>query len=164
VSTEPVDPAPQQASGHPALHLPAAASVGDRRGLTAFGAVAIALTMGLVGGAWDVVTGPGLREVFAVCFVLGCGVAALTVHREDLRTAVVMPPLVYVALALIGGLVERAGDPGSLITRQAVELVNALVLGAPVLLSATALALLVALGRTAAGRRPTAGGPPATGS
>ena len=40
-------------------------SVGDRRGLTATGAVALALLAGLVGGAVDVLTGSGLREVFA---------------------------------------------------------------------------------------------------
>ena len=143
-------PATAAESGH---HLPAGAHVGDRRGLTAFGAVTVALVLGLLGGAWDVATGPGLRAVFAVCFVLGCGLAALLVHREDLRAAVVMPPLVYVALALAGGAVERAGEPGSFVTRQALELVNALALGAPVLLAATGLALLVALVRVLLVRR-----------
>jgi hypothetical protein len=133
--------------------LPAGAHVGDRRGLTAFGAVALALGLGMVGGAWDVITGPGLRTVFGVFFVLGCGLAALLVHREDLRAAVVMPPLVYVALALLGGAVERAGEPGSFVNQQALELVNALVLGAPVLLTATAVALVVAVGRALRARR-----------
>jgi hypothetical protein len=126
--------------------------VGDRRGLTATGAVALALVLGALGGAYDVVTGPGLRTVFAICFIAGCVAAAATVHREDLRAAVVMPPLVYVALALIGSAVERAGEPGSFVTRQALELANALVLGAPVLLTATALALVVAVVRALRGR------------
>jgi hypothetical protein len=146
-------PAPeidQEPGGH---HLPAGAHVADRRGLTAFGAVTVALALGVAGGAWDVATGPGLRTVFAISFVLGCGLATLLVHHEDLRAAVVMPPLVYVALALLGGAVERAGAPGSFVSQQALELVNALVLGAPVLISATALALLVALGRSVVGRR-----------
>lgn len=130
-----------------------AVHVGDRRGLTATGAVALALLLGMVGGAYDVVTGPGLRTVFAVCFVTGCVAAAATVHREDLRAAVVMPPLVYVALALLGSAAERAGEPGSFVTQQALELVNALVLGAPVLMTATALALLVAVARYLRGRR-----------
>lgn len=113
----------------------------------------MALVAGLAGGAIDVLTGPGLREVFAVSFVLGCVVAALTVHREDLVAAVVMPPLVYVVLALIGGAVERTAKTGSFLTQQAIELVNALVLGAPVLLAATGAALVVALVRWSAGRR-----------
>lgn len=129
-------------------HLrPSGVGVGDRRGLTAGGAVAVALLLGVVGGAVDVLTGPGLREVFAISFVVGCVIAALTVHREDLLAAVVMPPLVYVVLVLLGGLVERTASTGSWLTQQAIELVNALVLGAPVLLTATGLALVVALVR-----------------
>ena len=142
--------APHGPHGH---SLPAGASVGDRRGLTATGAVALALLLGIIGGAIDVVTGPGLREVFAVCFVTGCLLAALTVHREDLVAAVVMPPLVYVVLALIGGAVERTATTGSFLTQQAIELANALVLGAPVLMAATGAALVVALIRWVAGRR-----------
>ena len=121
--------------------------MGDRRGLTAGGAVAVAILLGVVGGAVDVLTGPGLREVFEISFVVGCVIAALTVHREDLLAAVVMPPLVYVVLVLLGGLVERTASTGSWLTQQAIELVNALVLGAPVLLTATGLALVVALVR-----------------
>jgi hypothetical protein len=135
--TAPTPPSRRSRSAQP--------SIGDRRGLTAAGAVAVALLMGLAGGAYDVVTGPGLREVFAVAFVTGCLTAALAVHREDLLAAVVMPPLVYVVLALVGGAVERTAGPGSFLTRQALELVNALVMGAPVLLAATGAALLVAL-------------------
>lgn len=129
------------------LHLPAGAHVGDRRGLTAFGAVAVALVLGLAGGTVDVLTGPGLRTVFAICFVVGCALAALLVHREDLVAAVVMPPLVYVALALIVGAVEKTGAAGSFLGQQALELVNALVLGAPVLLTATGAALVIAVAR-----------------
>ena len=128
-------------------------SVGDRRGLTATGAVFLALLLGLAGGAVDVLTGPGLREVFAVSFVTGCALAALTVHREDLVAAVVMPPLVYVVLALAAGAVERTAASGSFLTRQAIELVNALVLGAPVLMAATGLALVIAVMRHLGGRR-----------
>jgi hypothetical protein len=126
--------------------------VGDRRGLTATGAVAVALLLGLAGGAFDVLTGPGLREVFAVAFISGCVVAALTVHREDLVACVVMPPLVYVVLALLAGAVERTVGTGSFLTQQVLELANALVLGAPVLMAATAAALAIAVVRWAAGR------------
>ena len=127
--------------------------VGDRRGLTATGAVALALLLGMLGGAYDVITGPGLRTVFAVCFIAGCVAASATVHREDLRAAVVMPPLVYVALAFVGAAVERSGDPGSFVTRQGIELANALVLGAPVLMTATVLSLVVAAVRALRARR-----------
>lgn len=142
---------PSPPHGH---SLRAGASVGDRRGLTATGAVALALLLGLLGGAFDVVTGSGLRTAFAVCFVAGCALAALTVHREDLVAAVVMPPLVYVVLALVAGAVERTtGGSGSFLTQQVLELANALVLGAPVLMTATFAALVVAVFRWAAARR-----------
>jgi hypothetical protein len=140
-------------SPHSGHSLPPGASMGDRRGLTATGAVALALLLGIAGGAFDVLTGPGLREVFAVSFVSGCVLAAMLVHREDLVAAVVMPPLVYVVLVLIGGAVERTAASGSFVTRQAIELVNAMVLGAPVLMAATAAAALVALVRTLTARR-----------
>jgi hypothetical protein len=91
--------------------------------------------------------------VFAVCFILGCALAAFTVHREDLVAAVVMPPLVYVVLALLAGAFSQTAAVGSMLTRQALELASSLVLGAPVLITATGLALLIALGRGVAGRR-----------
>ena len=127
----------------------------DRRGLTAAGAVALALLIGGAGGLVDVLTGPGLRTVFAICFVIGCALAAFTVHREDLVAAVVMPPLVYVVLALVAGAFSETVAPGSWMTRQALELASALVLGAPVLLTATGVAFVIALARGIGGRRPS---------
>ena len=129
------------------------AALGDRRGLTAAGGAVVTLLIGLAGGAFDVLSGSGLREVFAVAFVTGCLVAALTVHREDLFATVVTPPLVYAALVLVGVLVDRTGGAGSFLTRQAVEFVNAVVLGAPVLLVGFGAALLVAAARWLGGRR-----------
>lgn len=148
------DASAEQVDAAPGHHLPAGAHLSDRRGLTATGAVALALALGIAGGLVDVLTGPGLRTVFAVCFVVGCGLAALTVHREDLVAAVVIPPLVYCVLALLAGAVETTVGSQSLLTRQALELLNALVLGAPVLLTATGLALVIAVARGALGRRP----------
>ena len=130
-----------------------AVSIGDRRGLTATGAVAIALVLGLAGGAYDVLTGSGLRLVFAVAFVLGCALAAMLVHSEDLLATVIMPPLVYLVLAFVGGVVEQTGQTGSFLAQQTLEMANSLILGAPVLLSATGLALVIAGARALMGRR-----------
>lgn len=127
------------------LHLPAGAHVADRRGLTATGAVAIALAMGFVGAVIDVSTGRGLRTTFAVSFVLGSALAALLAHREDLKATVVMPPLTYCFLALVGAALGRTGAAGSFVKTQAMELVSALILGAPVLYTATGLAALIAV-------------------
>jgi hypothetical protein len=143
----PVDVPVEQQPGAHGVHL------SDRRGLTAVGAVALALALGTAGGLVDVVTGSGLRTVFAVCFVAGCGLAALLVHREDLVAAVVIPPLVYCVLALLAGAVDAATGSQSLLVRQAIQLTDALVLGAPVLLTATGAALVIAVGRAVTGRR-----------
>ncbi len=87
-------------------------AVGDRRGLTATGGVLAILVLGAAGAAVDVLTGSGLREVFAVAFVLGCLVSALAVHREDLFASVAMPPLCYALLALLAVLADRTGGAG----------------------------------------------------
>jgi hypothetical protein len=146
--------APEPVASH--LH---GVHVVDRRGLTAVGAVTVALLAGAAGGFIDVMTGPGLRTVFAVCFIAGCAFAALKVHREDLVATVVMPPLVYVALALLAGAFSQTAAVGGVLTRQALELATSLVLGAPVLLTATGLALAIAVVRAVVGRRPDAPDP-----
>lgn len=126
------------------LHLPAGAHVADKRGLTATGAVTIALSLGCVGALIDVNTGRGLRLVFAACFIAGSGLAALLVHREDLKASVIMPPLIYCVLALIGAGLGHTEAAGSFVKTQGLELVSALILGAPVLYTATLLALIIA--------------------
>ncbi len=154
----PDEPSSQAAEPHPHhhLHLPAGAHVADRRGLTATGAVAIALAFGFVGAVIDVNTGRSLRTVFAVFFIVGCALAALLAHREDLKATVVMPPLVYCVLALIGAALGRTQAAGSFVKTQALELVSALILGAPVLYAATGLALVIALvRRTKSGPQPS---------
>lgn len=134
-------------------HLPAGAHVGDRRGLTATGAVTVALVLGTLGAVVDVLSGPGLRTVFAVLFISGCAIAAFTVHREDLVAAVVMPPLVYCVVAFAGAVLQTTDAAGGFVQRNAFELATSLVLGAPVLLTAVGAALVVALVRGVKGRR-----------
>lgn len=116
--------------------------VADRRGLTAAGGAVVLAVLAAAGAAVDVATGPGLRSIFAICFVTGCALAALTVHREDLKAVVVMPPLVYAAVALIASASEASGGIVSILRSQALDLANALVLGAPVLV----VGFLVTLG------------------
>lgn len=119
----------------------------DRRGITAAGAVALAIAMGVIGGAIDVATGEGLRMVFAIFFAIGCAVAAAVIHREDLVAAVTIPPLAYLALALLAGTVRGTGEGGSLARRQMSELYDALIISFPALATATAAAGVVALVR-----------------
>ncbi|HVE63276.1 MAG TPA: DUF6542 domain-containing protein [Mycobacteriales bacterium] len=120
--------------------LPAGAHMGDARGLTATGAVAVALGAGVVGATVDALTGSGLRTVFALFFALGCAAAAYKVHREDLAAAVVIPPLAYVAITFAASAGQASGVGGGFLTQQVLELSSALVLGAPALLLATCAA------------------------
>jgi hypothetical protein len=138
----------------PPMHsaAPRSATIADRRGLTTAGAAVVMIAFSAAGGAYDVLTGPGLRTVFAIFFVLGCGLAALAVHREHLRAVVVMPPLVYAALALTASAVEGWGSSGSFVQGQLLELANAIVLGAPVLVFGFLTTLLLAILRGAARR------------
>ena len=131
---------------------PRSAAIADRRGLTTAGAAVAMIAFGAAGGAYDVLTGPGLRTVFAVFFVLGCALAAVAVHREHLRAVVVMPPLVYAALALTASAVEGWGGSGSFLQGQLLELANAIVLGAPVLVLGFLTTLVLALLRGVARR------------
>lgn len=124
------------------------------RGLPASGAVALALGAGVGGGAIDVLTGSGLRAIFAVAFVAGCMLSAALVRRQSLLTAVVTPPLAYVALALAAAAVQQDSSSTSWLLRQIFELLTALVTGAPVLIAATLGAVLVAAIRIASARRP----------
>lgn len=82
--------------------------------------------------------------MFAVCFVAASALAALLVHREDLRATVVMPPLLFVTLALFGGCVDTSTAAGALPVRAALGLLNALLLGAPVLVVGTVAAGVIA--------------------
>lgn len=141
------------AAGRPAQQTAHGVHVVDGRGLTAVGAVTLALVLGAVGGLADVLTGEGLRTGFALCFIAGSALAALKVHREDLVAAVVMLPLVYVVIALLAGAFSKTAAVGGWATRQALELATSLVMGAPVLLAATGLALVIAVVRGITGRR-----------
>ena len=141
--TSPSDAAVATTFGKPAR----AARFGDRRGLTAAGGVLLNLLIGGAGAAVDLFTGNGLRLVFAVCFAAAAVLTATLVHRADLRAAVVMPPLLYVVLAVLGGTVDPQGATGSVLSRLALGLLNAVVLGAPVLVGATVGALAVVLVR-----------------
>lgn len=129
------------------------AGLGDRHGLTTLGAVLLVLAVGLVGVGIDVLTGTGLRLVFGACFVIACALAALLIRREDLRAAAVLPPLLYLALALVAAELEAPAGGGSFLSAQIVSAVNALVVGAPTLVTATVVALVVVVVRALGSRR-----------
>ena len=148
---------PPEDRGAPAhahhLHLPAGAHVADRRGLTATGAVALAFALGLVGAVIDLKTGRTLRTAFELSFVVGTALAAVLVHREDLKAAVVLAPYTYCGLAIVAGIFGRTSGHGSVYRQAVVALADALALHAPVLFLATGLAFVIVLVRRSRYRR-----------
>jgi hypothetical protein len=85
--------------------------------------------------------------------VAGCALAALLVHREDLKAVVVMPPLLHAAIAVLTSALGRTARSSSGLKGHALEAVVTLVLGAPILIAATGVAVLIALARTLVARR-----------
>jgi hypothetical protein len=79
-------------------------------------AALFALVVAGIGGAIDVITGPGLRITFACCLIGGAAIAALLVRRRDVLWVVFAPPLICVAIALVSipltnhGLIGLAAD------------------------------------------------------
>lgn len=127
--------------------------LGDPRGLTLLGGVALVLLLGLPALAADLLLGGGVGPLFGVAFALGCALAALAVHREDLRAVVVVPPLLHVGFALLAGVLDGRPGPGGWLQGLAAQLAGALVYQAPVLWGATAAAAGVAVWRRRGGGR-----------
>lgn len=146
--SSPSDSPSGQVLGRPAR----GALLGDRRGLSVTGAVVLVLLLGGAGAAYDVVLGSGLGLGFAVGFIAGCALTALLVHREALMAAIVLPPLVYVVLAVAGNAADGAGAASGFLSDQALALLDAVVLGAPVLVGGTLAAAVLAGLRALAGR------------
>jgi len=139
-------PGPYGAGG-----LPVARGVPEpaprQRGLAPAAAVLLALGVSLLGAGVDLVAGRTLGLGFGVCLAVGCLLAACAVQRRGLKTVLFAPPLLYAAVALGVGLLT--GSVPRTVTRQVIELVTVLILGAPALLAAVALVALVVLLRAA---------------
>ncbi len=141
-------------AGHPApRRRRGLARLADGRGLTAMGVVLTLAVIGGVGAAVDLSIGNSLGVIFAVCFIAASGLGALGAHREDLLACVVAPPLVFLGLVLASGGLKQGSGSGSLLVRQGLEVVNDLILGAPVLLTAAAVAVIIAGVRALGSRR-----------
>ena len=117
-----------------------------RRGvaLTGMGAVALAFVVTLAGGSIDLLTGPGLRRIFAIALVVGAVLAAMLVRTQDLFTVAVSPPLIYIVVSLLAAIPHANGAFESK-TKFTALLANWLVYGFPEMLAATGLAIIIAI-------------------
>ncbi len=120
--------------------------------LTGAGALALAFVVSLAGGAFDLVTGPGLRRGFAIALVLGAVLAAFLVRTRDLFAVVVSPPLIYLTVSILATIPHADGAFSSK-TKFLALAANWLVYGFPEMAAATGLAAVIAIIRVLARRR-----------
>lgn len=119
---------------------------GNRRGLTAIGAALVVIIIGGLGAVASVLVSGSLGIVFAVAFVLGCVLAALRTHPDDLIGVVIMPPLVYALITIgVGFLHPTSGGDGGGLRTKAIDIGSELILRAPSLLVAELLVVLIAI-------------------
>jgi uncharacterized protein DUF6542 len=113
-------------------------------GLTGPGGVILGGTMVGLGALVDVALGNSLGLGFTATFLLGCVLVAVAVRTRALATAVVLPPLLFAAAALLE--TTHAGvTTGS--RQTALDVATTLALSAPLLFLGTALTLVVVLAR-----------------
>jgi hypothetical protein len=88
----------------------------------------------------DVNLGGRLHILTAIAFIGTCALSAVLVRRCDLKAVVVMPPLMFVLLAGVSAVITGGGD----LRTRALLLISTVVLGAPILMSATIVTAVVA--------------------
>lgn len=132
------DPARRLSARHPA-------SSGRTGGaLTGTGAVVVASLGTAIGVIAASVTGDGLGVLFTVLFVTGCLVATARVRRAELRTALVMVPLVFLGALVLADLLSPSPGGTSWVTSQASTVATNLVVHAPSLFAGVAASAAVA--------------------
>jgi hypothetical protein len=107
-------------------------------------AVGTTFVAGIFGAALDTVHGAPAKTLFAFFLAAGAAFATATVRRQNLVATVVAVPLTYFVLLLLGGF-AAGGD-------FRYWFVTSFIVKAPVVLIATAAAVVVAFARGAARR------------
>lgn len=115
-------------------------------GLTWNRATALIIGVTVAAALLDAVLRHGIGAITGVALVLSSAAAALTLRRSDIWAAVVMPPLAFLAALLTAGQLTVSSS-GSLLSRQALNVVTGLSLNAPWLIAATVIALVIVLVR-----------------
>lgn len=111
---------------------------------------------GFFGALLDLFAGHDLWVMFGICFIGASAVCALRCHAEDLAATIVLPPLIYLAIAVIFTIISpRSGTHTGGSRQFIIDLGGELVFSAPILLAATlvALGIATARGRASARRR-----------
>jgi hypothetical protein len=126
----------------------------DTRGLTFLGALIVAGVIGTVGGLIDAGAHAWVGTMFEICFIAGCVLGVLLVHREDLITMAFLPPVLFVAIASAVGVAQAMRTHGRIKDRLDFQVLYALAFGGATLWVATGVTVAAVLVRLAFRRRP----------
>lgn len=91
--------------------------------------------------------------ITGVTFVAACIVSALIVRRRDLWTAVITPPLAFLASLIIAGQPSALSGTGDLVLKEVSLVATGLAFNAPFVFGGTLAALLIVLVRRSRFRR-----------
>ncbi len=95
----------------------------------------------------DMVINRQLTIITGIVFVLVCIFTAIKVRPSDLWTAVITPPLAFLAALIISGQITALSGSGDLLLREATVIATGLAFNAPFVFGGTIAALIVVLVR-----------------
>src|SRR3954452_1586706 len=142
VETVPRPAAEASPGSPPAKDVNGRVQRGGAPGLTAPGVAVIVLGASVLGAVIDSVVRGDLGPFFAVLFVASSVYAATQVRRRDLLAAVIVPPLVFLAVLVVHELLSPTGKSRALIDLVG-DIVSTLALNAPTLWLGTVAAAVI---------------------
>lgn len=128
---------------------PVVAETRPERGLGTWGVVLLVTGVTTVVGFVDMTMNREFTWFTGAAFVVASILGALMVRPRDLWTAVIIPPLAFVAALLIAGQPTTLTGTGSLLLRELSLLGTGLAFNAPYIFGGTAAALVIVLIRRA---------------
>ncbi|MGV1036024.1 MAG: DUF6542 domain-containing protein [Candidatus Nanopelagicales bacterium] len=125
----------------------AAPSTGANSGFSTLYVALIITGVTTAAAVIDMVINRQLTIITGIVFVLVCIFAAIKVRPSDLWTAVITPPLAFLAALIISGQITALTGSGDLLLREATVIATGLAFNAPFVFGGTIAALIVVLAR-----------------
>ncbi len=162
--SEPPREGPRASSGRPGTSWGERMVAGPARGWPWWGGVLLAFGLAVIGAVIDIALRGEPRQVFEGGYFVGCVGAVCLVRRRSLFTAMVQPPLIFVATVAITTLAAPGSTSGGGHGRL-LALADPLIHDFLAMAVTTGVTLAVGVGRLVLQRPPPArrrsGGPPA---
>lgn len=123
----------------------ASSSTAANRGLSTLFVALIITGVTTAAAVIDMMVNRRLTIITGIAFVLVCLFAAIKVRPSDLWTAVITPPLAFLAALIISGQITALSGTGDLLLREASVVATGLAFNAPFVFGGTIAALIVVL-------------------